>query len=79
MKKITTPILGMHCASCAQKIESTLKKLNDVIKANVNFATEKATVKYDPTKTDINTIMNAIKNAGYQSEEINLKESKGFF
>ncbi|MBU2497164.1 MAG: heavy metal translocating P-type ATPase [Nanoarchaeota archaeon] len=66
MKKITIPILGMHCASCAQKIESTLKKLNGIIKANVNFATERATVEFDETINNKNEINNVIEQLGYR-------------
>jgi len=37
----TFPIKGMHCASCANTIEKALKKVNGVINASVNYATEK--------------------------------------
>ncbi len=72
MKKVTIPISGMHCASCAQRIETTLKKLNGVIKVNVNFATEKANVEFDDSITNENEIKNAIEQLGYkviESEE----------
>src|SRR3989338_7089510 len=48
-KKIFS-IKGMHCASCVLVIEKSLNKLDGVSKANVNLATEKATVEYDPDK-----------------------------
>ena len=41
-KKAIFAIKGMHCASCAVKIERGLHKLIGVSKANLNFATEKA-------------------------------------
>ncbi len=44
-------IEGMTCASCAMRIEKGLKKVAGVIDANVNLATEKATIIYDPTQT----------------------------
>ena len=47
MVKKEIQIWGMHCASCALNIERKLGKLNGMKKANVNFATEKATVEYD--------------------------------
>ena len=43
MEKITIPIGGMHCASCALRIESSLKKVPGVNHATVNYATEAAT------------------------------------
>ena len=41
------PITGMTCASCANRIERKLNKL-DGVSASVNYATEKATVDFDP-------------------------------
>ncbi|MEA2123468.1 MAG: P-type Cu+ transporter, partial [Solirubrobacteraceae bacterium] len=41
------PITGMTCASCANRIERRLNKL-DGVQATVNYATEKASVSYDP-------------------------------
>ena len=65
MKKII-PISGMHCASCANRIESTLKKLNGVSNANVNFATEKATVEFDESVISESEINNTIEQLGYK-------------
>ena len=45
--QIELPITGMTCASCANRIERKLNKLEGV-DASVNYATEKATVSYDP-------------------------------
>ena len=42
------PITGMTCAACVVRNEKALRKLDGVAEANVNFATEKATVTYDP-------------------------------
>ena len=61
MKKVTIPISGMHCASCAQKIEKALKKIEGVSSANVNFATEKATVEFDDKLVDENRIFGVIE------------------
>ena len=44
---VELPITGMTCASCANRIERKLNKLEGV-SATVNYATEKATVDYDP-------------------------------
>lgn len=64
-KQITIPISGMTCASCAQRIEKTLNKLDGVVLAAVNLATEKATVKYDPAIVRISQIKAAIIKIGY--------------
>ena len=63
-KKIL-PIEGMHCASCAVRIEKELKKVPGVVNANVNYASEKASVEYDAAKTGEQAIEAAVKKAGY--------------
>lgn len=68
MKK-TFSVKGMHCVSCAYKIETTLSKLHSVKNANVNFATEKATVEFDENIISENKITDAIKKLGYKVEE----------
>ncbi|HVU14555.1 MAG TPA: heavy metal translocating P-type ATPase, partial [Phototrophicaceae bacterium] len=59
------PITGMTCASCARTVERTLKKTDGVSEAVVNFATEHATVAYDPTQVKLNTLIERIDSAGY--------------
>ncbi|MAG91213.1 copper-translocating P-type ATPase [Candidatus Woesearchaeota archaeon] len=63
--KIILPIKGMHCASCAVTIEKSLKKVSGVKSANVNFASEKASVEFDPGKVSDNDLEKAVKDVGY--------------
>jgi Cu+-exporting ATPase len=64
--RITLPITGMSCANCAMTIERVLKnKVPGVTEASVNFATERASVEYIPSVTDIDRIVAAIEKAGY--------------
>ncbi|KGP77474.1 ATPase P [Paenibacillus sp. MAEPY2] len=58
---------GMTCAACALKIEKVLNKLEGVSEANVNFAMEKATVTYDPSKVDIGKMEASIEKLGYST------------
>ena len=60
-------IKGMHCASCVLTIERALKKVEGVLDANVNLATEKATVTYDSTKVTDEVLSSAVSNVGYQA------------
>lgn len=60
----------MHCASCAGIIERSLKKVSGVEKANVNFASENATISYDGTITSVASLVEAVKKAGYGAEVI---------
>jgi Cu+-exporting ATPase len=63
---VEIPLTGMTCANCAMTIERTLNKnVPGVLKASVNFATERAHVEYIPTLTTIDKIIAAIEKAGY--------------
>jgi len=57
---------GMTCASCAQTIENALRKKKGVREANVNLATEKATVTYSPTEIGYEEIKDVVEDVGYQ-------------
>ncbi|HJT58993.1 MAG TPA: heavy metal translocating P-type ATPase, partial [Ktedonobacteraceae bacterium] len=60
-------IEGMTCASCAMRIEKGLKKVPGVRDASVNLATEKATVTFDPTLTDIGQMVQKVDAVGYKA------------
>ena len=75
MLKLSIPVNGMSCASCASRIETSIKKLKGVHSASVNFATEKANVIYDPTEVDLSQIGKSIEDAGYQTGELNMQVS----
>lgn len=64
VKKIY-PIKGMHCASCVRVIERSLSKTPGVKEANVNLATEKATVTFDDKECNPSQIAAAVSNVGY--------------
>jgi Cu+-exporting ATPase len=64
-QKNTLPITGMTCANCAATIERNLKKLDGVAEANVNFATETATVTFDPAVLGEGALISKIKDVGY--------------
>ena len=60
------PVTGMSCANCAATIEWTLSQLPGIGVANVNFASEKLTVMYDPTVLDERSIMAHVERIGYR-------------
>jgi len=76
MKKIILKISGMSCASCAANIENALKKEEGIKSANVNFASEKAFVEYDPEKINFSEIKKIIKETGYDVFE-EIEEAEG--
>ncbi|GAB4337651.1 MAG: heavy metal translocating P-type ATPase [Candidatus Abyssubacteria bacterium] len=71
--KVTFHIGGMHCASCANTIESKLSSTDGVKSVSVNFAAEKATVEFDPARTDRARIFRLVRDLGYVPHE---KEEK---
>ncbi|HCI82362.1 MAG TPA: heavy metal translocating P-type ATPase, partial [Ktedonobacter sp.] len=63
----TLGLEGMTCASCAMRIEKGLKKVAGVQDAQVNLASERATVTYDPAQTDIEKMMQKVEAVGYKA------------
>ncbi len=66
MEKVTVPIKGMHCASCALVIEKALSKAEGVKEVEVNYGTEKAAIEYDRDRTSLAKINETIKPFGYE-------------
>jgi Cu+-exporting ATPase len=72
---IELPLTGMTCANCVATVERTLnKKVPGILEATVNFATEKATVKYVPGAVSRSEMVAAIERAGYGVVEANSDE-----
>ncbi len=65
----TLPVLGMTCASCVSRVERALKRTPGVLDAQVNLATEKATVSYVPGQASHDGLVEAIRGAGYDVAE----------
>jgi Cu+-exporting ATPase len=63
--EIILPIEGMTCASCVNRIERFLRKTDGVMEANVNLATERATVRVDPKVAGRGELVGAVEAAGY--------------
>ncbi|HMJ37762.1 MAG TPA: heavy metal translocating P-type ATPase [Baekduia sp.] len=64
--RVELPITGMTCASCANRIERKLNKL-DGVTASVNYATEKATVDFDAGAVDAEQLIATVQAAGYDA------------
>jgi len=75
--KVTIQIGGMTCAACAQRVEKVIRKLEGVATVSVNYATEKASVTYDPQKVRLSTIRAAVEKAGYKALETNTADAAG--
>jgi Cu+-exporting ATPase len=66
--RMTLNLGGMTCASCVAHVESALKGVSGVAEANVNLATEKATVDYVAGFAELDDFRQAVEEAGYRVE-----------
>ncbi len=66
IKSLTLPVEGMTCASCVARVEKALKKVEGIGEVNVNLATEKVTLSYDPARTDVSKFTRVVEDAGYK-------------
>ena len=64
--KISFPIIGMHCASCARLIEKKLNKTPGVTDAMVNYGSEQASVEFDPQIRTLRDLGDLVTEAGYK-------------
>jgi P-type Cu+ transporter len=65
--QVRLEIGGMTCASCAARIEKRLNRLEGV-HANVNYATEEASVSFDRSAVDVAALVEAVESVGYRAE-----------
>lgn len=81
IEHVDLPLLGMHCASCAARIEKALNKAEGVEGCSVNYATTRATVHYDADRTNPIALREVVQKAGYDAivaeEKPAIEYSKG--
>ena len=70
VEKVLLPIRGMSCAACVGKVEKALRSIKGVIRAGVNFATERASVEYLPGEVTLGDLKRVVQNAGYEVLEV---------
>ncbi len=64
--KLRIAVEGMHCASCVNSIEQSLRETPGVTDAAVNLATEEAAVSYEPDRVSVGDLLAAVERAGYK-------------
>ncbi|MCY6369899.1 heavy metal translocating P-type ATPase [Clostridium ganghwense] len=74
----TLKIEGMTCAACSRAVERVSKKVDGVLEANVNLASEKLNITYESSKVRISDIKKAIEKAGYKAldDEVTVDKDK---
>ena len=73
LQQVDLPILGMTCASCVRNVERALTRTEGVDAANVNLATEKASVSFDPSAVSVPDLISRVENAGYTVAQASLE------
>ncbi|MEJ2084415.1 MAG: heavy metal translocating P-type ATPase [Acidobacteriota bacterium] len=73
--KVTIAVEGMSCASCVGAVEKALTGTPGVSEATVNLATDTATVRFDPDRVEVESLLQAIEKSGYQPSLASTGES----
>ena len=66
LERIDLQLAGMTCAACASRIEKKLNRL-DGVSATVNYATERATVEFDPARSNESALIETVQSIGYDA------------
>ena len=66
-QKLSIPVSGMTCANCASNIERGLKKLEGIKATSVSFASEQASVTFEPGEISLSDITEKINSLGYKA------------
>jgi len=63
---VTLPVAGMTCGGCARSVEKKLTATPGVASASVDLEGGKATVQYDPSRTEVARLVEAIEQLGFE-------------
>jgi mercuric ion binding protein len=66
-RTVTLTVPGMTCAACPITVKKALSRVDGVQAVDVSFATKRATVTFEDTKTNVQALTQATANAGYPS------------
>ncbi len=66
-------VIGMTCAACASRVERSLARI-DGVNASVNFALERAAVRFDPAQQSVQELIDAVRSAGYDAEQLGVRD-----
>ncbi|RSD26249.1 heavy metal translocating P-type ATPase [Mesobacillus subterraneus] len=75
-EKVDLDVFGMTCAACSTRIEKVLNKMEGMVSANVNLATESASVEFNSGVLSIEKVISKIQDLGYDAKEKVQREAK---
>jgi len=67
-KKVSLAVSNMTCSTCGPTVRKALQQVDGAYKASVDLKAHTATIYFDPTKTEVSTLIQATTVAGYPSE-----------
>ena len=65
LRRVTLPVLGMHCASCVSRVERGALSVGGVSEATVNLVAETLGVRFDPDEATLPDIVRSVEESGY--------------
>ena len=66
-QSVTLSVPGMNCPVCPITVKKTLQKVSGVKSVNVNYENKTATVSFEDSLTNVNSLLKATENVGYLS------------
>ena len=69
MTNLRFDIVGMHCASCTERVERALKSVPGVVRASANLATQQAVVQVEAAGAHPNVLIDAVRRSGYDAKD----------
>ncbi|MBS8264544.1 Cu(2+)-exporting ATPase [Mesobacillus boroniphilus] len=75
-EKMDLDVFGMTCAACSTRIEKVLNKMDGMVSATVNLATESASVEFNSAVLSADKIISKIQDLGYDAKEKVQREAK---
>lgn len=68
IQKVKLDVQGMTCTGCEYGVETALKKIAGVTKAEADFASKSAEVEFDPKVANVDQLVEAVNQSGYQAQ-----------
>jgi len=68
LERVVIPVTGMTCAACQSRVQRTLARVPGVTDASVNLLLGNAAVSFDPDATNVEQLVDAVRDTGYGAE-----------
>ena len=75
-QKTSLAVSGMTCAACSARVEKVLRNLDGIVEANVNLATNKAAVTFDPEIITVEQIAKSVTDTGYEAKPADMAKAE---